>query len=504
MQTMVKLENAQNKIKLTNVEPSNEFSAYIWRIDDVHTKNKERVHISGWTKANILEINVTKPGNYYAQVFFKSGDSVVTNTISIDNRLYLIDDNEHKMMLQNLRVEFEKNSQLMQKMYVAGSECIVKRLTHLLQNKRLNVFAPDMDSMRIGNMIFASEFFNNDLRVNSLLGLDRTVIGYQISMSFRTQYDILTNFVDESDSEDMFLVVDTVPLNAKAKVQLKKAESKGAKVISLSDVVAQAFNERYIVQPLIDVAKNGTTVVTVKFPRATDIINKSEEEEIAGKTTIAKIRTDLRNGIYPEILSNLDVDTEYMNEVMDGWALVPQEGAFDRLKDKSGKYVNIEDGHRIIPAMQKAHSDKKTGLFSFKKKQTPGQVCFFGNSVMYGIGSDDNHTLPSLIAEYALSDGKNFDFENHANFSMNDYVRAGNLIKSMTFNENDVVVFGAHLKFEDDQIERMGGYFVDLQPAFERPHDLGEVFIDMTHMNKNGYTHVANTVYQYLTDNHIL
>ena len=278
-----------------------------------------------------------------------------------------------------MRQSFEKQGQLMQKMYVTGADYIVQKLKVLLKDKTLNVFAEDISNMLIGNMIFASEFFNDEIHVNSLIGNDRTVIGYQMSMSFRTKYEKLNPFVATITKQDALLVVDAVDLSARVKEQLDIAENNGATIIYLSEVVSQAFNDRYIVQPLVNAASQGATVVAVKFPRATDIIKKSTHEEVAGKTTIAKIRTDLRKGIYPDVLSNLNVDETYMTEVLDGWNLVPHEGGFDTLQDKSGKYVNISNGHRVIPIMDAV--SKKTNKLATRDNRNEHQVIKIVNNV---------------------------------------------------------------------------------------------------------------------------
>jgi len=493
------LKNVENKIQIFNENPDKDFSVHLWRIDDLNKKNKERLYISGWTNEILIEKEVQLPGTYYAQIYFRDGSTTKSNSIVVNDDIFSLMPSTY---VTDMRQTFEKQAQLMQKMYVTGTDYIVQKLKVLLEDKTLNVFAEDISNMRIGNMIFASEFFNHELHINHLIGNDRTNIGYQISMSFRTQYEILDPFVAKITKQDALLVVDADGVSEQVQEQLEIAKNNGATILYLSQVVAQAFNDRYIVQPLVDAASQGATVVAVKFPRAADVINKSAHEEVASKTTIAKIRADLRKGIYPDILSNLNVDETYMTEVLAGWKVVPHEGGFDTLQDKSGKYVNIVNGHRVIPIMDEV-TEKQSELETPENRNL-GKVQFFGNSVMYGIGSDDENTLPSLIAEKYISEGKQYKFENLANFSMNDYVRAGNLMNSMKFTEHDIVIFGSHLNFEPDQIKAIGGYYINLQPTFDRPHDSGEVFIDMTHMNRNGYKNAAEKVYEYLSDNNIL
>ena len=42
------LKNVENKIQIFNENPDNDFSAHLWRIDDLRKQNRERIYISGW------------------------------------------------------------------------------------------------------------------------------------------------------------------------------------------------------------------------------------------------------------------------------------------------------------------------------------------------------------------------------------------------------------------------------------------------------------------------
>ena len=90
--------------------------------------------------------------------------------------------------------------------------------------------------------------------------------------------------------------------------------------------------------------------------------------------------------------------------------------------------------------------------------------------------------------------------ENRANFSMNDYVRSTNLLKQIDISDEDIIVFGTHLALTVEQQNMLNGEYIDMQPYFERPHEMGEVFLDMTHMNKVGYEKMASVVYNYLVE----
>ncbi|MFL1695585.1 hypothetical protein ACJQWY_02050 [Weissella kandleri] len=250
-------------------------------------------------------------------------------------------------------------------------------------------------------------------------------------------------------------------------------------------ILDAAFTNKVLVNPLEEIYKLGAQVLYVHFPTAQNIKNKSAYEIQAAQTSIAKIREMARNNQFLQSLLELNESPEYMRQVIDGWALDTYAG-YDLLKDKAETYVNIQDGHRAIPDEQKTHGARN--------------VYFLGNSVMYGIGSDDANTVPSIISEKAKEDGLAVNVENRANFSMNDYIRGANLLKHLPIHENDVVVFESHQALNAQQQAALKGNYLDLQPYVERPHDAGELFVDMTHLTRKGYRRISEPVYEALQD----
>ena len=250
-----------------------------------------------------------------------------------------------------------------------------------------------------------------------------------------------------------------------------KAKNANAKVVNITELIQNAFIDKYLLTPLYELPNK---VVYINFPVAKNIENPSEREKNAATRTIGTLRNNLKEKKYPDIYEN--EDPEYIKDVLDGWKLNNHVG-YDTLMDKHTKYVNITDGHREI---------KRNGK-RFVGNQ--GKVLFFGNSVMYGIGSDDENTLPSLFAKYT-----DLYTENRANFSMNDFVRSSNLIKSMKFNDEDVIVIGLHLPLKANMKHKVNKY-IDMQPYFNHPRMYDdEVFVDMTHLNKHGYKLMAETL----------
>lgn len=481
----------ENKITISIYSKSLLTSTHIWRISDVNGKNKERIFMSGWTEVKQLSEQIFEPGIYYAEIIMKdTGNHVLSEKIDVSfNDIINNNYDEVALSLGRKRIESNFYSELMQKMFIAGSKYITLELNKHLGTSQLNLFAENEDTMRIMNTIYSQDFFDGNITVNKFLGLDRAYIGYQVSTSFRAVYVSIQSEFKNLTDKDVVLYIPSI--NSKTKIVLEELKKRHIRTLNLVDIVQKAIENKVLLDPLAQLSSAGIQVIYLNFPRAYDVKNKTENEEVASKTTIGNIRQLKKDKIYPLALKKVSDDQEYFDEVTDGWTLTPQKGSFDFLQDKTGKFVNIKGGHRVIPDYLNS-SDSKT-------------MYFFGNSVMYGIGTDDENTLPSLIAKEIKSRLKNlYHIKNMANFSMNDYVRGTNLIKSINFNNSDIVVFGAHLPLSKYQQQMIGGVYIDMQPYFDRPNGLDEVFLDMTHLNAIGYKFMADIFLDVVESNGIL
>lgn len=483
----VSIELIDNKIQVTIISASDEVSIHLWHISGVNSKNKSRIYISGWTKLKQFVLDIDKSGDYYVHLFNKkNGKGKLSNVITVhESDLFAnrssesidqyLDDKGHKI---------ESNEQLMQRMFIAGGEEIIYQLKQVVGSRKISIFAQDYASARIANMLFAQEFFDGRLKIENFLTFDRINMGYFISATYRKNYDPLDIYMDKLSSNDALIVINLDDIADKSKINLLK--NRGVKIIDFSKVVYHSVINKVLVRPLQQVKESGNQVVYVRFPQSNKIKNKSDLEQIAAKTSIGKIRSEIKNGEYPAGLTSLDVSVDYMKQVIAGWKLVPQDAAYDLLEDKQEEFVNIQGGHRIIPADQNQKSERT--------------IYLFGNSVMYGIGSDDRHTLPSLLAGLLKNNEFHYYVKNMANFSMNDYVRGTNLMKSIHFQKEDIIIFGSHESMSEDQQHIFGGEYIDMTKYFDRPHSMGEVFLDMTHLNKNGYNKMAVELYNNLLE----
>lgn len=467
--SIVRIEG--NKLTASATSESIERSYHIWRIDDIDPKNRERVAISGWQWDDHYEINLVKPGQYYAVVYYKDG-SQRQESIPVFGDVVV-----SQSEVANIRQNDQAIIEMLSKMTIAGLENILKVLKVKLAGRKVSVYVDSLSETVFGQLSFALEFFLGELSFENFYVKSKGAenIGYKFSINYRNYYKSFSS--NHLNEENVLLVAGT----KKSKVITK------AKVIYLKDLINEAFNNRVLVAPLNKLQSQNKKVLYVVFPTATKIKNKSVLEEKVSQLTIATTRANLKQGIIPEALLRFGENKVYANDVLDGWGLQSHEGGYDTLTDKTSTFVNRKNGYRLSPINEKENKDNK-------------KVYFFGNSVMYGIGSDDVHTLPNLVGRNALSDNKSIYVENRANFSMNDYVRSTNLLKQIDISDEDIIVFGTHLALTVEQQNMLNGEYIDMQPYFERPHEMGEVFLDMTHMNKVGYEKMASVVYNYLVE----
>lgn len=485
------IELIDNKLQVNMTSTSDVLSVHLWHISDYNNKNRSRIYISGWTKLKAISIEISKPGNYYVQMFNKdTGKSITSKPIPIKMSELLdgFDAQEVDEKYKNISRSIETSEQIMQQMFIAGGEEISYQLKKVTVDRKISLFVHDYGSARIANMIFAQDFFDNNLKIDKYLTFDRINFGYFVSKSYRKNYEPLDLYMNKLSDNDSLIVINMNEISNKSKIESLK--SKGVRIIDFSKVVREAIINKVLVKPLRNIKDNGNKVVYIQFANSSSIKNPSELEKIASTTTIGKIRSEIFNEKYPVGLTSLNASTDYMQQVIAGWKLIPQDAAYDLLEDKHQEFVNVQGGHRIIPSDQNQKSERT--------------IYLFGNSVMYGIGSDDHNTLPSLLSEIIKDNKFEYHVENMANFSMNDYVRGTNLMKSINFKKEDIIIFGSHQPMSEIQQNIFGGEYLNMKQYFDRPHSMGEVYLDMTHLNKNGYRKMADELYNLLVNKSII
>lgn len=456
-----------------NIENYEKYAIHIWKTSLEYKNDKTRVHISGWQSKKQYEYNLTKPGEYYCTIFLPNSKKINTNIIRITyEELFKFSDQSVVKSLSEGLISQNKLSHdahiLLQKMFIVGSDKILSEiLTYMDGDSQLSIFSSE-ESVSISNALYSMSFFDGKLGTPKFYSDDTLNKGYLYSMTFRSYLGPVE--YAKFKKNDVLIILDKNNSVSKD-ILIEKAKAAGAKILDIYKLVHEAYIDKYLITPLTELSNK---VLFLNLPTATKIKNPSEGEVNASKHTIGVVRNNLQKNIYPEVLKQFN--SEYIHDVLDGWNLEHHIG-YDTLVESHKKYVNVVDGHRYI---------KNNGQNFINGN---GRVLFFGNSVIYGIGSDDDHNLPSLFAKKS-----NIHTQNLANFSMNDFVRGINLIKQFEFTQNDVVVIGVHLPLSG-KLKNKLDYYIDMQQYFDHPRIYDDdVFIDMTHLNMYGYEIMAQAL----------
>ncbi|WP_179217020.1 adenylyltransferase/cytidyltransferase family protein [Humidesulfovibrio mexicanus] len=194
----------------------------------------------------------------------------------------------------------------------------------------------------------------------------------------------------------------------------------------------------------------------------------------------------------------------YAREVMTGPGLITNPDGLTFQQDMTSRLVNVRHGFRVTTGVPVKHERS---------------VYVFGTSPVYGFGSEDAHTIPSLL-QARLNELNLQDSGFPAHGVLNRGIRGGSYsmllghLKHTPLRQGDLVIFfGCMVETEHgrvgwsktppDTLPRIVGLCqahgiptMDSTPLFERPHPHGEVFIDFSHLSPRGNKLVADRLFQ--------
>ena len=352
--------------------------------------------------------------------------------------------------------------------------------------KELYIYGGENLAGRLAGMAEAVE----DFRIDGFLGPDKAKITiyrpYLLSFEIRSIEDIV-------DTDVPILVVCSIGPDAR-----RKLEHHFSKLFFIDAVCAHEYYVTCCVEPLLGITRaTGAGLLLVN--RAVIGKNPSEYEKwLLGN--INKISIDKRSENY-EVYKNAFAPYGYDNEYMRAcFTTVKREKRFFKGKgDNTASDVVMAAADCDDPLVNCADGMRYTaGLWP----EAAGNIYFLGHTVAFGIGVDDGATIEShlqaLIKEKQANDYHKYNVLNYANSYMGDVFEIPRLLRRLPLRQGDIVI--CLLSYPRSVLRefKYSAHISEIDDYFERPHDMGEIFIDTLHMNSNGYRRYAEAIFDSL------
>lgn len=222
---------------------------------------------------------------------------------------------------------------------------------------------------------------------------------------------------------------------------------------------------------LLDQNRN-VSFYSFSFPKSHQIKNSTNNE----KNLIGE---ELNN---KEALIKPDGSNTYYDEGL--FPNIPQikRGNLVIHSDFRSDYVNIVNRTRITTDVPENYKNS---------------IYMFGSSAVFGWGSEDKYTIASCLQRLVNQNCPNR--YQVINCGVNSMWNKGVLkyVNSMEFQDGDIVIF-INI-FQDAMVKKYTSKYNimdNLQPLFDRPHNLGEVFVDSLHSNWIANQEIAKKMFE--------
>lgn len=253
---------------------------------------------------------------------------------------------------------------------------------------------------------------------------------------------------------------------------VKKIKDYNYKLIPLSNMVDYTLYKNVIINLCKQYVESlGAKVLMLKFPQANRVKNQSLLEKYLGNNGIYSYNDEaIKHGLNKsEIISTMLKGERHKN--------------YARWADKLSKNENVMNGYRVT-----------TNLVDNCKHT----IWCFGSSVSYGVFADDAHTIESSLQRRLnekFGDKNEWNVVNASNYGGNDVYNVVEYMKDQPIKEGDICIFNCDFPLilleDEDSI-------VDMITYFNRPHDYGEIFVDINHMTGRGYCAQGKVIFELL------
>ena len=153
------------------------------------------------------------------------------------------------------------------------------------------------------------------------------------------------------------------------------------------------------------------------------------------------------------------------------------------LNENISRFYNVVNGRRFT---------------EYAPNQYENIVHIFGHSIQMGYYTEDKYTISSQLQK-KLNEKYNNKFKviNYGVQGINGE-QLYNKINNIQFKKNDIIIFN---RFNVDFCENNNITYIDIARLFDRPHNYGEIFMDMMHLNSNALGIIADKIFKCILNN---
>lgn len=255
----------------------------------------------------------------------------------------------------------------------------------------------------------------------------------------------------------------------------KGLHDSGYKTISYSDLVHFTLYKNIMFNYISDKCQRlKCQSLVVRFPQANRIKNQSPLEQYLGNNSIYS---------YNKIIHSYGIKE---NEIKYGITSPRHfEDGYWKLSNYSSEDYNVIDGYRLTTDVS---------------EKAIHNIWIFGSSVALGVYADDSHTIASglqreLNQHYA--DNNEYNVINASNYWGNEVYYLPDFFDKQPIKPGDICIF--IIEAPEILMQEYRG-IVDLSTYLSRPHNYGEIFVDMNHMTGKGSCVVAQKIFEIMQD----
>jgi [citrate (pro-3S)-lyase] ligase len=291
------------------------------------------------------------------------------------------------------------------------------------------------------------------------------------------------------------VIVEPAPAKEIA-THLRKISSR---VFYFLDMLQYAFDKGALINPLKNyLAENNLDVTVLLFgnAKADNVKNKSKYEADLMKKLgeFKNNRKDIHRVLMPQLIENSRLpyaNEAYVRALASGYRFTTVNGVI-ALMDEQSEYRNSINGFRLT---------------TDNPSNARNSVFFVGNSVCLGLCVEDKYTIQSALQRIlnkhseCPSVGREYIVYNRSNSFADDKTATVATVKQLPVKNGDIIVLVFYFnKLTFQEIREKGNFLcIDSQPYFDRPHDMGEVFMDSRfHMSRIGYQKYAEIIFDAL------